>query len=258
MKSRHYFWLLLIFLTFNLPTVQAKSLLKDSSIKKVFIILRTGQDDENLQNFKSLVTSSLEINQVHTQFVTYKVNEEVPQMKIFKRAYKENYDFILLIDQVANYNIDLSNNKVNVGGKYQIQSYYLKSSNPSWINHGDANCNISVKESIHDFSNKILNTISIDEFSDIEYLASTNVIIDNQEKITQADITLDEIVIPETKLKEIVLLKTQIELEKTKTKRVLSEIELLILKTEKQLLAETEKNKFLQLEIQKLRKSASL
>ena len=54
------------------------------------------------------------------------------------------------------------------------------------------------------------------------------------------------------------LLKTQIELEKTKTKRVLSEIELLILKTEKQLLAETEKNKFLQLEIQKLRKSASL
>ena len=258
MKSRHNFWLLLIFLTFNLPTVQAKSLLKDSSIKKVFIILRTGQDSENLKSFKSLVTSSLKINQVHTQFVTYKVNEEVPQMKIFKRAYKENYDFILLIDQVANYNIDLSNNKVNVGGKYQIQSYYLKSSNPSWINHGDANCNISVKESIHDFSNKILNTISIDEFSDIEYLASTNVIIDNQEKITQADITLDEIVIPETKLKEIVLLKTQIELEKTKTKRVLSEIELLILKTEKQLLAETEKNKFLQLEIQKLRKSASL
>ena len=258
MKSRHNFWLLLIFLTFNLPTVQATSLLKDSSIKKVFIILRTGQDSENLKSFKSLVTSSLKINQVHTQFVTYKVNEEVPQMKIFKRAYKENYDFILLIDQVANYNIDLSNNKVNVGGKYQIQSYYLKSSNPSWINHGDANCNISVKESIHDFSNKILNTISIDEFSDIEYLASTNVILDNQEIITQADITLDEIVIPETKLKEIVLLKTQIELEKTKTKRVLSEIELLILKTEKQLLAETEKNKFLQLEIQKLRKSASL
>ena len=258
MKSRHNFWLLLIFLTFNLPTVQAKNLLKDSSNKKVFIILRTGQDTENLKNFKSLVTSSLEINQVHTQFVTYKVNEEVPQMKIFKRAYKENYDFILLIDQVANYTIDLSNNKVNVGGKYQIQSYYLKSSNPSWKNHGDANFNISVKESIHDFSNKILNTISIDEFSDTEYLASTKVIIDNQEKITQADITLDEIVIPETKLKEIVLLKTQIELEKTKTKRVLSEIELLILKTEKQLLAETEKNKFLQREIQKLRKSASL
>lgn len=257
MKSRHIFWLLLICLIFNLPTMQAKNLEPDSSLKKVFIILRTGQDSENLQNFKSLISSNLELNQVYTQFATYKVSEQVPQMKIFKRAYKENFDFILLIDQTANYNIDLSNNKVNIGGKYKIQSYYLKSTNPSWKNHGDAHCNITIKESIQEFSNTIINTISIEEFSDTEYLASS---IDNinAENSIQTDIALQEIVVPESKLKEVLLLKTQIELEKTKTKRVLSEIELLILKTEQQLIAEAEKNKLLQLEIQKFRKSASL
>lgn len=257
MKSRHVFWLLLICFSFNLPNVFAKNLEIDSSQKKVFIILRTGQDLENLQNFKSLVASSLEINQVFTQFETYKISEQVPQMKIFKRAYKENFDYILLIDQIANINIDLSNNKVNVGGKFQIQSYYLKSANPSWKNHGDSNCNVSIKESVQEFSNKIISTISIDEFSDMEYMASADD-YSEQENLTQPEVAIQVIVIPEIKLKEVLLLKTQIELEKAKTKRVLSEIELLILKTEKQLTAEAEKNKFLQLEIQKLRKSASL
>jgi len=258
MKSRHVFWLLLICFTFSLPDVFAKNLELDSSQKKVFIILRTGQDLENLQNFKSLVASSLEINQVFTQFETYKISEQVPQMKIFKRAYKENFDYILLIDQIANINIDLSNNKVNVGGKYQIQSYYLKSANPSWKNHGDANCNVAIKESVREFSNKIISTISIDEFSDMEYVTSASENIESHNYFIQPEASVQEIVIPELKLKEVLLLKTQIALEKTKTNRVLNEIELLILKTEKQLLAETEKNKLLQLEIQKLRKSASL
>ncbi len=258
MKSRHIFWLLLICLIFNLPIMQAKNLESDSSLKKVFIILRTGQDSENLENFKSLVSSNLELNQVYTQFATYKVSEQVPQMKIFKRAYKENFDFILLIDQTANYNIDLSNNKVNIGGKYKIQSYYLKSTNPSWKNHGDAHCNITIKESMQEFSSKIMNTLSIEEFSDTEYLLASSTDIISIEQSNQTDVALQEIVIPESKLKEVLLLKTQIELEKTKTKRVLSEIELLILKTEKQLIAEAEKNKLLQLEIQKFRKSASL
>lgn len=257
MKSRHIFWLFLICFTLNLPTGFAKNPESDSTLKKVFIILRTGQDPDSLQNFKSLVASNLETNQVYSEFKTLKISDQVNQMKIFKRAYQANFDYILLIDQIANFNIDLSNNKVNVGGKFQIQSYYLKSSNPEWKNHGNANCNVAIEESIQEFSNKIINTISFDKLSEIQYAATSNETIESH-NITQPEVTIPEIVIPEIKLKEVLLLKTQIALEKVKTNRVLSEIELLILKTEKQLLAETEKNKFLQLEIQKLRKSASL
>jgi hypothetical protein len=259
MKSRHVIWLLLIYLSFNLPSLNANNTESHSAVKKVFIILRTEQGSENLINFKSLVSSSLELNQVQTQFATYKVSEPIPQMKLFKKAFQENCDFILLIDQIANFNIDLSNKKVNVGGKFKIQSYHLKSSNPSWVNHGESNCNIAIQESVMEFSNKIINSISIEELSDTEYLASkTNIL--KEDSLSEEDnaVTINEIVIPEHQLKEVLLLKTQIELQKTKTNRILSEIDLLILKTEKQLIAETERNKILQLEIQKMRRQASL
>ena len=258
MKSRHVFWLLLIYLSFNLQSIANTNPIKDLVTKKVYIILRTEQSLETLQNFKSQVESNLKNSSVQTQIATYKVTEQLPQMKIFKTAYKENYDFILLIDQIANYNINLSNKKVNVGGKYTIQSYYLKSTNPSWKNHGDATCNISIEESVKEFTNQIINSLSIEDFSNTEFLAS------NSNKINDANMTepklvmIAEINIPEIKLKEVLLLKTQLELQKTKTTRVLSEIELLILKTDKQLIAETEKNKLLQLEIQKNRRQASL
>jgi len=258
MKSRHIFWLLLIYLSFNLPVFSAHNPDMDSAAKKVFIILRTEQNTESLNNFKSLVSSNLELNQVRTEFATYKVTEALPQMKLFKKAYQQDCDFIVLIDQIANYNIDLSNKKVNVGGKFKIQSYYLKSSNPAWINHGNANCNIAVQKSILEFSNKIISSISIEEFSDTEHLAYTTNEINPVGLSEDNFVAIDEIVIPEHKLKEVLLLKTQIELQKTKTRRILSEIELLILKTERQLMAETEKNKLLQLEIQKMRKQVSL
>ncbi len=260
MKSRHIFWLLLIYLIINRPVLYAHNNAEsDSAVKKVFIILRTGEDSENLINFKSLVSSNLENNQVQSEFAVYKVTEPIPQMKLFKKAYKENCDFILLIDQIANFNIDLSNKKVNVGGKFKIQSYHLKSSDPSWVNHGDTNCNIAVNESVIEFSNKLMNSISLEEFSDTEYLASNNneTVEDNIKEEGNIRI-IDEIIIPELKLKEVLLLKTQIEFQKAKTNRILSEIDLLILKTEKQLIAEAEKNKLLQLEIQKMRRQASL
>ena len=258
MKSRHVVWLLLIYLNFNLQSLANNNPIKDLVSKKVYIILRTEQSPEALQSFKSQVESNLKSSRVQTQIAAYKVTEQLPQMKIFKTAYKENYDFILLIDQIANYNIDLSNKKVNVGAKYTLQSYYLKCANPSWKNHGDATCNISIQESVKEFTKQIINSLSIEDFSNTEFLVS------NTNKVKDTNMTgpklemIVEINIPEIKLKEVLLLKTQIELQKTKTKRVLSEIELLILKTDKQLIAETEKNKLLQLEIQKMRRQASL
>ena len=258
MKSRHVFWLLLIYISFNLQSKANNNRSKDLVTKKVFIILRTEQSLETLQNFKSQVESNLKDSRVQTKIATYKVTEQLPQMKIFKTAYKENYDFILLIDQIANYNINLSNKKVNVGGKYTIQSYYLKSTNPSWKNHGDATCNISIQKSIKEFTTQIVNSLSIEDFSNSDFLVS-NSNINNDANMTEPNLDkIVEIIIPEIKLKEVLLLKTQLELQKTKTKRVLSEIELLILKKDKQLIAETEKNKLLQLEIQKIRRQASL
>ena len=258
MKSRHVIWLLLIYLSFNLQSIANTNPNIDLVAKKVYIILRTEQSPEALQNFKLQVKSNLKDSQVQTQIATYKVTEQLPQMKIFKTAYKENYDFILLIDQIANYNINLSNKKVNVGGKYTLQSYCLKSANPAWKNHGNATCNISVQESVKEFTRQIINSLSIEYFSNSEFLTSDS---NKNNDVSMAEPKLEmiaEINIPEIKLKEVLLLKTQIELQKTKTKRVLSEIELLILKADKQLIFETEKNKLLQLEIQKLRRQASL
>ena len=259
MKSRHVVWLLLFYLSINLPVLYAHNDAEiDSAIKKVFIILRTGEDSENLVNFKSLVSSNLEHNDVQSEFAVYKVTEPLPQMKLFKKAYQENCDFILLIDQIANFNIDLSNKKVNVGGKFKIQSYHLKSSNPTWVNHGDTNCNIAIQESVMKFSNKIINSISLEKISNTGHSDSKS----NETNVSRIpeeyDLKIKEIVIPEYKLKEMILLKSQIELQKTKTNKILSEIDLLILKSEKQLTAEIERNKLLQLEIQKMRGQASL
>ncbi|NNL16143.1 MAG: hypothetical protein HKO81_05835 [Flavobacteriaceae bacterium] len=257
MKSRQIFWLLLIYLSYNLPLL-SNNLNKELVAKKVYIILRTEQSSESLQTFKSQVESNLKESLVQSEFATYKVTEQLPQIKIFKTAYKKNYDYILLIDQIANININLSDNKVNVGGKYTIQSYYLKSTNPSWKNHGDATCNISIQESVKEFSKQIVNSLTIEDLSQYDFLISSSNLNTVNELHGQKIEKIAEINIPKIKLKEVLLIKTQLELQKAKTKRVLSEIELLILETDKELVIETEKNKLLQLEIQKLRKQSSL
>ena len=243
MKSRQVIWLLLIYCICNLQTFASSSSNNPTSVsKKVYILLRTEQHADNLQKFKTLVESNLQYNNVNAQINTYRVTEPLPQMKIFKTAYQENFDYILLIDQIANYNVGLSNRKVNVGGKYTIRSYNLKSSDPTWKNHGNANCNITVIESVHNFTKQIINTISTSGSTDL--IAHSNNASENQIK---------EIVIPEYKLKEVKLLETQIKLQKAKTKRVLSEIELLILETEKLLEIEIEKSKSLAIRIQEFR-----
>ena len=247
MKSRQLIWLLLIYCIFNLQTFASTTSNPTSVSKKVYILLRTEQNSENLKKFKSLVESDLLYNNVSAQISTYRVSEPLPQMKIFKAAYQENFDYILLIDQVANYNVGIANKRVNVGGKFKLQSYNLKSSNPSWTNHGDANCNITVIKSVQEFSKQIMKTISPNE--SIKLIAYS----DNNSNYTASNSNIEVINIPENKLKEVKLLNTQIKLEKAKTKRILSEIELATLKTEKELELEIQKNKKLALEIAKYR-----
>ncbi len=245
MKSRQAIWLLLIYCICNLQTFASTSSNPPTTVsKKVFILLRTEQNAEKLLKFKSLVETNLQYNNVNAQIQTYRVSEPLPQMKIFKAAYQENFDYILLIDQVANFNVGLSNNKINVGGKFKLQSYNLKSSNPSWTNHGDTNCNITVTESVQQFSNEIINTISPNQ---------TIKLINYEDNSNYSKSNIDNSNIAELKLKEVQLLETQIKLQKAKTKRVLSEIELLTLKTEKELELEIQKNKYLAIEIEKFK-----
>lgn len=246
MKSRQVIWLLLIYCIVNLPSLASANSNPTSVSKKVYILLRTEQNSENLQKFKSLVETNLHYNNVNAQINTFKVTEPLPQMKIFKAAYQENFDFILLIDQVANFNVAIANKKVHVGGKFKLQSYDLKSSNPSWTNHGDANCNITIKESVQRFSEQIVNYISSNKTFHIMD-ASVTTPINSKNNV-------EEIFLSETNyLKEIKLLKAQIELQKAKTERTLNEIKLLILKTEKELELELEKYKNLTLQMQKYR-----
>ena len=207
MKSRHIIWLLLIFLIINLPTVSAKNVDSESIVKKVFIVLRTEQSRESLQNFKSLITSNLELSEVYSHVVTYKVTEPLPQMKIFKEAYQENFDIILLIDQIANFNIDLANNKVNVGGKFTLQSYPLRSTNPEWIKHGEASCNIQVEESIQNFSDRIIKSISSSDISNLELLASKEKVDSITNEVIVESFDMKEIIIPEEKIKTVLLLQ---------------------------------------------------
>ena len=243
MKSRQSIWLLLIYCIFNLQTFALTSSNPTSVSKKVFILLRTEQNAENLQKFKTVVESNLQHNNVNAQINTYRVSEPLPQMKIFKAAYQDNYDYILLIDQVTNFNVGIANKKVNVGGKYKLQTYNLKSSNPSWTNYGNANCNTSVLESIRQFSKEIFNSISPN--NSLELINYVNDYNDSNSNITKSKIAVQ-------KLNEIKLLKAQYELQKAKSKRILSEIELLTLKTEKELELENQKSKNLELEIEKL------
>ena len=238
MKSRQLIWLLLIYCIFNLQAFASTSSIPTTVSKKVFILLRTEQNVENLQKFKSLVESNLQYNNVNAQIQTYRVSESLPQMKIFKAAYQENFDYILLIDQVANYNVGLSNRKINVGGKYKIQSYNLKSSSPSWTNHGNTNCNITVSESVQQFSKQIINTISPNQPVKLLSLSDNS-----------SNSNIEVINISSAKLKEIKLLKTEIKLQREKTKHVLSKIDPATLNEEKEL--DYQKDKNLAFEIKK-------
>jgi len=117
---------------------------------------------------------------VNAQIQTFKRSEPLPQAKIFKIAYSGNYDLILLIDQVAKYNIDnrVTNKMIQLGGKYRIRSYNLKSSPYTWVDHGNSNCNITVGNSVKQFTEKILTSMDIKP-NDVFYASSPNSVNDD-------------------------------------------------------------------------------
>ncbi len=184
MKSRQLIWLLLFSTALNLNSfaISNSNDIESSSSKKIFILIRSEENQFQLEKFKEQINNDLKLQNVIVDITTYKRSEPLPQAKIFKTAYSGNYDVLLLIEQVAKYTIDnrVTNSMIKMGGKYKIRSYNLKETPYTWVDHGDSNCNISVDLSLKAFSDKILKTIDVKKGSialpigDIEVVGSTD------------------------------------------------------------------------------------
>jgi len=164
MKSRQIIWLLLFSAALNLNCFALSSSIEEpSALKKVFILIRSEENQLQLEKFKEQIYADLMLQNVAVDIKTYRRSEPLPQAKIFKTAYSGDYDVLLLIEQIAKYSIDnrVTNSMIKMGGKYKIQSYNLKETPYTWVDHGNSNCNISVDLSLKAFTEKILTSINI-------------------------------------------------------------------------------------------------
>ena len=175
MKSRQFIWLLLFSTALNLNSFASNTTCDEpTTTKKVFILIRSEQNQNQLEKFKEQINTDLMLQNVAVEIETYRRSEPLPQAKIFKTAYSGNYDVLLLIEQVAKYTIDnrVTNSIIKMGGKYKIRSYNLKETPYTWVDHGDSNCNISVDLSLKAFTEKILATIDVKPSMTPEYSES--------------------------------------------------------------------------------------
>ncbi len=172
MKSRQFIWLLLFSTVLNLNSFALTSSFEEPSVsfeepsvlKKVFILIRSEENQLHLEKFKEQINADLNLQNVTVEIETYRRSEPLPQAKIFKTAYSGDYDVLLLIEQIAKYSMDnrVTNSMIKMGGKYKIQSYNLKETPYIWVDHGNSNCNITVDLSIKAFTEKILSSINIE------------------------------------------------------------------------------------------------
>lgn len=217
--------------------------------EKAYVLLRSDGSDSNIIVLKEVLYSNFIVNNISTYIVDYPLGKPWNNNQIFTTAYEDNYDYILLIDQVAKFTID---NKTNVGGKYQIRSYPLKSSNPDWIDLGQLTCNISIKPSINKFVNQILKNIAPNN-----HIVNESVLVSNQDERGSFQKTANF----NSSLKsELAELKRQLEIEKQKTLEVLVEKEKLEQHFNSAIKEEQEKTKkaLAELELAKTKKQERL
>jgi len=165
MKSRQLTWLLLFSIALNHLNTFASTKASDdlTAEKKVFILIRSEQNQTQLEKLKQQINADLMMQNVDVEIKTFRRSEPLPQAKIFKTAYSGDYDVLLLIEQIAKFTIDnrVTNSIIKMGGKFKIRSYNLKETPYAWIDHGDSNCNISVDLSLKAFTEKLLSTIDV-------------------------------------------------------------------------------------------------
>lgn len=196
--------------------------------RKVYVVLRS---EGNTQQLKNIIANDFLENNISTNFSTYQARQTWNQNQIFQTAYNGNYDYILLVDQVAKFTID---GRTQVGGKYQLRSYHVKSPDPNWLDLGQETCNISVKPSIQKFSRiltrSIVGNAAVFKKHDFKYddaIASTS---KNSIEKTATSRGLND---------EIERLKKELEAEKQRTK--LAELERLRIEKELQSQREAER-----------------
>ena len=221
MRFASNFWVFLILsaLLFNCSTT--KTVIEpEYSMQKAYVLLRSEGSEKEINQLTGILNSEFRYNKMASDVFHYPIGMPWNNNQIFSNAYDNNYDYIVLIDQVAKFTID---NRTKVGGKYQIRSYHINSPNPDWIDLGQKTCNISVKQSVEKFSQQITKEIvpnyvssnTIDEVSpDSENQSSRISEIDyNQLKSSdEMDVEIEE-------------LRKQLEIEKEKTKKAMAEKE---------------------------------
>ena len=182
MKSRQFIWLLLFSTALNLNSFALSKVSEESkATKKVFILIRSEHNQNQLEKFKEQINTDLMLQNVAVEIETYRRSEPLPQAKIFKTAYSGDYDVLLLIEQIAKYTIDnrVTNSMIKMGGKYKIRSYNLKESPYTWIDHGNSNCNPSVDLSLKAFTEKLLTSIDINIKPPVTVLNSETALVSN-------------------------------------------------------------------------------
>ena len=221
MRFASNFWVFLILsaLLFNCSTT--KTVIEpEYSMQKAYVLLRSEGSEKEINQLTGILNSEFRYNKMASDVFHYPIGMPWNNNQIFSNAYDNNYDYIVLIDQVAKFTID---NRTKVGGKYQIRSYHINAPNPDWIDLGQKTCNISVKQSVEKFSQQITKEIvpnyvssnTIDEVSPDSEIQSSGIseIDYNQLKSSdEMDVEIEE-------------LRKQLEIEKEKTKKAMAEKE---------------------------------
>ncbi len=211
--SNIWFYLLLPLLLLNCATLKpdAEELVPT---QKAYVLIRTEGNEKEINQLSGILNSEFRSNKIASDVFHYPLGMPWNNDQIFSTAYDNNYDYIVLIDQVAKFTID---NKTKVGGKYQIRSYPIKSLNPDWIDLGQKTCNISVKPSVEKFSKQITSEIVLNSNSSQVLINDVELSTEKQET-RFSDIDYNQLKSSDEMDIEIKELRKQLEIEKEKTK----------------------------------------
>ena len=255
MRSASNFWIFILLssLFFNCATLKHEA--DDiSPTQKAYILLRTEGNEKEINRLTSILNSDFVTNKITSNIIHYPLGMAWNNNQIFSTAYDNNFDYIILIDQIAKFTID---NQTQVGGKYQIRSYPIKSSNPDWIDLGQKTCNISVKLSVQKFSQQIISEILPN------YITSKVNIHDGELYAEKQQSPFPEIDYNQLKSSEeidfkIEELRRQLEIEKEKTKKTIAERERLEEEYGMVLSSQKKKNRVILEELENLKKEKEL
>jgi len=200
---------------------------------KAYIIIRSEGGPSNVQRARNIISSDFAENNVRTEFSLYRAKQSWDQNLIFKTAYEGGYDYIILIDQVAKFTID---NQTQVGGKYQIRSYHIKSPNPNWLDLGQSTCNLSVTPSVQKFSREVIRSIVGNQAVFKGHELELNDTVSNEDSNSAAHTDSSKDMTSEIK-------KLRIELEQETTRTRLAEEERNRLENQLKLKIETQEQK---------------